>query len=69
MSSDLKMSEITTDDNNVVFFESPGKELTNLRKYEEGLDVVHIEILCQNINFPVDEFIKLCGKYSSSIRP
>jgi hypothetical protein len=60
------MSEILTDDNNVLFFESPERGLTKLRKYEEGLDEVHIEILCQNINFPLNEFIKLCEKYRGS---
>jgi hypothetical protein len=57
------MSEIMTDDNNVIFFQSSKRGLAKLRQYEEGVDVIHVEIICQNINFPVDEFIKLCEKY------
>jgi hypothetical protein len=60
------MAEIITDDNNVIFFQSQERGLAKLRKYEEGLDVVHIEILCQNINFSVNDFIKLCEKYRVS---
>jgi hypothetical protein len=57
------MSEIITEDDNILFFQSPERELAKLREYEEGVDVIHIEILCQNINFPVEEFIKLCEKH------
>ncbi len=57
------MSEIITDDNNVIFFQSPKRGLAKLRHYEEGVDVIHVEIICQNINFPVNEFIKLCENY------
>ena len=52
-----------TDDKNVIFFQSSKRGLAKLRQYEEGVDVVHVEIICQNINFPADEFIKLCEKY------
>jgi hypothetical protein len=63
LSSELNMSEIMTDDNNVLFFQSSKRGLAKLRQYEEGVDAIHVEIICQNINFPVDEFIKLCEKY------
>jgi hypothetical protein len=60
------MSEIITEDDNILFFQSPERELAKLRKYEEGVDVIHVEILCENINFPVEEFIKLCEKHNAS---
>lgn len=60
------MSEIINEEDTVLFFQSPERGLVKLRKYEEGVDVVHIEILCQNVNFPVEEFIKLCEKYNAS---
>ena len=60
------MSEIITDDNNVLFFQNPERGIAKLRKYDEGVDLTQIETICQNINFPVDEFIRLCERRLSS---
>jgi hypothetical protein len=55
LSSDLNIPEIMTDDHNVIFFESSKRGLAKLRQYEEGVDVIHVTIICQNINFSSEE--------------
>ena len=58
----LKFYEIITPDPAVLFFQHPERGLVKLRKYEQGLDKVQVEAICELIKLPFNEFNELYQK-------
>jgi hypothetical protein len=57
-----KFYEIITPDTDVQFFQHSDLRLVKLRKYENGLDKVLVEVICQYIRLPFSEFNELYQK-------
>ncbi|HEY7107789.1 MAG TPA: hypothetical protein VH415_00020 [Nitrososphaeraceae archaeon] len=62
--TNLEFTEIITGDENVTFFQSQNKDPVMVRRYREGLDLLQIEVMCEIISFPFDQFIAYCESHS-----
>ncbi len=55
----LRFVEIIPSDKDVLFFQHADRRLYCLRKYERGLDINQVQVMCQLLRLPFTEFIHL----------
>lgn len=63
----LQFVEIIPPDPDLLFFQHPIRGLYCLRKFERGLDINQVQVMCQLIQLPFMQFIGLYEQAQNDI--
>ena len=63
----LQFVEIITSDKEELFFQHPERGLYRLRKFERGLDINQVQVMCELIRLSFSQFIGLYEQAQNGI--